>query len=211
MTLIQDPNPIQEPLFTLAPPPTPPKPERKKLAGWHLAVLIVGVPILAFLSCVGANTVVNWWLVDAPPAHASATASHEPTPHKSKPAAPKYDLAGYRSATTGARQQAFVSALGKLRADNQQSDFATALSDAPNLVNAADRWLRQLRHTNPPPSYRGAKATYVMAATIARQAGQTTLSGLQTTNLGLLQQGAAMADKAVSVLSRATATAPRGS
>lgn len=210
MTLIQD-NPQQEPLFTLAPPPAPPRPERKKLAGWHIAVLVIGIPVIGFFTALGADTFAHHWIDAQPTAQAVTTATHKPTPHKTKPSRPKYNLAGYRSATTGAREQAFVSALNKLRADNQQSDFTTALNDAPHLITAADRWLRQLRHTNPPPSYRGAKATYVMAATIARQAGQTSLNGLQTTNLGLLQQGAALAAKAVTVLSRATAQGPRGS
>ena len=195
MTLIQD-NPQQEPLFTLAPPPLAPKPGRKKYAPWHWAVMIAGVPLLAFLSCVGANTVVNWWLVDAPPAHASAVASHKPKDHKSKPPGPRYDLAGFRSAVTGPEEHAFASALYALRADIKGPDYPAGLNDAPRLAQAASSFLTLLRTTKPPPSSGPEKLAYVQAALGARKAGREALEALQTANLGLLQDAAGEAARA---------------
>src|SRR6266487_4823930 len=109
MTTAQDPIPQQEPLFLVPPLPTPTGPQKKALARWHVAVLIVGVPLFAFLSCVGANTVAHWYINDAPAARAQTAATSKPKPHKSKPAGPRYNLAGYRSAITGPEEQAFAS------------------------------------------------------------------------------------------------------
>lgn len=126
--MIQD-NPQQEPLFNLAPQPTPPK---KKLAGWHITVLAIGVPVIAFLSCVGGNMVAHWALSNPPAAKAAAT--HKLTPHKSKPAPPKYDFARYQSAITGPEENAFAPALWKLRTEIGKANYAAAVDDAPKLV-----------------------------------------------------------------------------
>jgi hypothetical protein len=205
MTTAKD-IPVQDSLFLL--PPPAPKPERRHWRPWHWAVMIVGVPVIAFLSCLGANDVAHW-AIDAPAAHASTTAIHKPKPHKPKP--PAYDLAGYQSAVDGSQAQAFKSALGKLRADIAHADYASAVTDAPNLVNASDAWLALLAKTNPPPSYRPAKLAYVLAATVGRRAGNTTLQGVQTVNLALLQRGAVIAAHARYLLTHATGQGPRGS
>jgi len=208
MTTAQD---QQEPLFLLPPQPTPQKPERKKLAPWHWAVLVVGVPVIAFLSCVGANSVAHWWIGDTSAAHASAVASHEPAPHKSKPPKPAYDLAGYQSALTGPHEHTFASALYALRTDDRTSDFAAAVTDAPRLINAANAWLTVLSKTSPPPAYQPSKLAYMQAVTVARNAARSTQAGLRTTNLALLQRGTAQANRARSMLSQAPALGPRGS
>lgn len=210
MTLTQN-NPQQEPPFTLAPAPAPPKPERKKLTGWHIAVLAVGTPVIAFLSCVGANTVAHWFIHDAPAAHAETTATHKPKPHKSKPAAPRYNLPGYRSAISGPVEKAFASALWAVRADIKRPDYSAASTDAPRLIAAANSWLSLLRPTNPPPSYGPTKLTYMRSAILARKAGQTTQQALNAGNLTLLQKGADQAARAQWLLSHAAGQGARGS
>jgi hypothetical protein len=185
----------------------PPKPAKRKLVWWHVAIYVVGVPILAFLSCVGANTVVHWWIKDRPAAQTAATG--KPTPHK--PAGPRYNLAGYHSAITGPEEQAFASALWKLRADIRRPDYTAAATDAPRLMAAAGSWLSLLRPTNPPPSYGPQKLTYLQAAAMARRAGGTIQQALNTENLQLLQRGADQAARARFLLSHAAAQAPHGS
>jgi hypothetical protein len=209
MTTARDELPAQEPLF-LIPPPAP-KPERNRFKPWHWAVLIVGVPVITFLTCVGANTVTHWWIGDTPSAHASTVASHKPKPLKSKPAAPRYNLPGYQSAVSGPVEKAFASALWALRADIRAPNYSAASTDAPRLVAAANSWLSLLRPTNPPPSYGPAKLAYVQGATIARKAGQTTLQALQTGDLTLLQRGADQAARARWLLTHASAQGPQGS
>jgi hypothetical protein len=210
MTLIQD-NPQQEPLFTLAPPPTSPKPERNKLKPWHIAVLIVGVPVFAFLSCVGANTVAHWFIHDAPAVKASGTVATHKASAKPTPTGPHYDIAGYRAALNGSTAQAFVNALGELRNDAVRSNFTAAVTDAPRLIDTANRWLSLLRRTTPPPSYSAGKVQYILAAIMARRPARTIQQGLQTVNLGLLQRGADQISKARWLLARANAPAPKGS
>jgi hypothetical protein len=210
MTLIQD-NPQQEPLFTLPPPPPAPKPERNKLKPWHWVALIIGVPIVAALTCIGANTVAHWWIGNTPTAAASTAATHEPTPHKSTPAAPRYNLPGYQSAIDGPVEKAFASALWAVRQDIHKPDYVAASTDAPRLVAAANSWLSLLRQTNPPPSYGPQKLSYEQAAIEARQAGEAIQQALAAGDLTGLQRGADQAARARWLLSHATAQAPRGS
>jgi hypothetical protein len=209
MTLIQD-NPQQEPLFTLAPPPASPKPERNKLRPWHIAVLIVGIPIIAFLSCVGANAVAHWFIGDTPAAHAETTATHKPKPHNSNPAAPRYNLPGYRSAISGPVEKAFASALWAVRSDIKRPDYSAASTDAPRLIAAANSWLSLLKPANPPPTYGPQKLTYIQAATLAGKAGETTQQALNAGDLTQLQRGADQAKRAQWLLSHATAQGPHG-
>jgi hypothetical protein len=56
MTTAKDELPVQDALFL-----APPKPERepKKFKPWHWVALGIGVPVIAFLSCVGANLNVS--------------------------------------------------------------------------------------------------------------------------------------------------------
>jgi len=117
-------------------PPKPPK--RKTWKPWHIAVMAVGVPVVALLSSVGANTVAHWYINAAPSAQAQTAATGKPKPHKTTPSAPRYNLAGYRSAITGPEEQAFASALWKLRADIRRPDYTSAATDAPRLIAAAD-------------------------------------------------------------------------
>lgn len=211
MTTAKDEIPVQDPLFLLPPPPGP-GPERKKLAQWHIAVLIVGVPILAFLSCVGANTVAHHF-IDAPAVKASDTAATHKAKASPRPTAtgPHYDLAGYREVLNGTQAQAFIDALGKLRSDAVRSNFTSAVSDAPRLIQTADTWLAMLRKTNPPPSYGAGKVQYLTATIMARRAARTIQQGLQTVNLGLLQRGSQQIAKARWLLHRANAPQAQGS
>ena len=211
MTTAPDKLPQEEPLFLIGPPPASPKPKQKKLAAWHWAVLIIGVPIIAFLSCVGANTVAHWWIGNPPAVRASATADHKPKPPKSNPVPPRYNLPGYQSAVSGPVEKAFTSALRALRADIKAPDYSAASTDAPRLVAAANSWLSLLRPTNPPPSYGPTKLTYMQAATMARKAGQTIQQALNAGNLSELQRGADQAARARWLLSHAAKQGPRGS
>jgi hypothetical protein len=205
MTTAKDEIPVQEPLFLL--PPPAPKPERKKLAGWHIAVLAVGVPIIVALTCIGANTVAHWWIGNPPMAHASAKASHTATP---KPT-PSYDLAGYRAAITGPAKLAFASALDAMLNDLSHLDTSAAGVDAPRLTGAAHTWLTALRATNPPPGYRSGKLANMRAESLGRRAASAVHSGLTTSNIGLLQRGYDLASRASEALNHASATEPHGS
>jgi hypothetical protein len=196
-------------LDSLFRPRSTPAPPRKKYSRWHVATLIIGVPVIAFLSCVGANTVVNWWLVDAPAAQASATATQKAK--ADKPKAPAYNLPGFRSAITGTEKQALASALWAVRSDIRRPDYPAALTDTPRLITAANEFLSLVRSTNPPPSYGPEKLGYIQAGLAARKAGTEALEALQTANLGLLQKAADEAARARWLLSHASASAPRGS
>jgi hypothetical protein len=211
MTTAKDDIPVQDALFLVS-PPTPKGPEHKRWQPWHIAVMTVGVPLVAFLSAVGANTVSHWWLVDALPAHTSATASASPNVKKTKaPEPPRYDLAGFRSATTGPAERAFASALYALRADVKKPDYPAALTDSPRLTSAASEFLALVKAANPPPSYGPAKLGYIQAALAARKAGTEALEALQTANLGLLQKAAGDAARAQRLLIRAPSSEPHGS
>jgi hypothetical protein len=195
----------QEALF-LAPPAAQagPWPERRKLARWHIATLMIGGPIVAFFTAIGANTFAHHFIDGPPAAHVPAVADHKPEAHKAKPA---YDLAGYRSAISGPERRAFTSALRKLRADITRPDYVAAGTDAGNLITAANIWLTQLRRTNPPPAYRPGKLSYETAALLGRRAGAATQNGLNAADLTLLQRGADLAARARWVLSRAPGSA----
>lgn len=189
--------------------PWPDKP--KKLAPWHVATLIVGVPIIAFLSCVGANTVAHHF-IDTPAVKASATAAHRqtPKPHHTKPPAPAYNLAGYQAAISGTEEQSLVTALNRFRADIRRLDFQSVTTDSLTLTGAANAWLAVLRNTNPPPAYQGQKLTYLMAAILARRAATTTQGAISSANLASLQKGLALANKARAALAQAAASAAQG-
>jgi hypothetical protein len=179
-------------------------PPGKKLSPWQLAALIIGVPAIAFFTTVGAYASTTFVFRD-PPAQPSAAPS--PTPHSAPPATPAYDLAGYRSAIGGSEEQAFASALSRLRYDLTHPDFMAAAGDAPRLIAAASAWLSLLDQTNPPPAYRPGKLAYMQAATVGLRAGQTTEQGLGSANLAQLQKGANQAARGKRLLSLALANA----
>jgi hypothetical protein len=150
-------------------------------------VLVIGIPAIGFFTAVGADTFAHHFIDATPAAHASTTASpggHKTKPHKTAPAAPRYNLPGYQSAISGPVEHAFASALWAVRADIKRPDYTAASTDAPRLIAAANSWLSLLRPTNPPPSYGPQKLTYIQAATMARKAGQTTRQALKIFNCG---------------------------
>jgi hypothetical protein len=208
------------PVSTPEPPEAPeaperqewPKPKRPGRAWWHYLVMAVFGPMVLVLVVIGADTTAHH-LTDGVAAPAvTATAKPAPKPaHRPRPAAAGHDLASYLAAITGTEEQAFVSSLGQLRADDKAYDFAAAVADAPKLIVTASAWLAVLGHTNPPPAYRPAKLAYMNAATWARRAARTTLDALQTSNFALLTKGQQLAGRAARVLSRAPALAPGAS
>jgi hypothetical protein len=179
-------------------------PQRTKLSPWQLAALIIGVPVIAFCAAIGAYTSTTFVFRD-PPARLPAAPSH--TPHSPTPSAPAYDLAGYRSAIGGPEEQAFASALSRLRYDLTHPDFMAAAGDAPRLIAAASAWLSLLDQTNPPPAYRPGKLAYMQTATVGLRAGETTEQGLRSANLAQLQKGANQAARGKRLLSLALANA----
>ena len=179
-------------------------PKSRKLSPWHLATLVIVVPVIAFFSAIGAYTSTNFVFRD-PPVHTPAAPSR--TPHSPGPSAPAYDLAGYRSAIGGPEEQAFASALSRLRYDLTHPDFMAAAGDAPRLIAAANAWLSLLDQTNPPPAYRPGKLAYMQAATVGLRAGGTTEQGLRSANLAELQKGANQAARGKRLLSLALANA----
>jgi hypothetical protein len=189
-----------------------PEPKRPGRAWWHYLAMAVFGPMTLVLVVIGADTAAHHFTggVAAPAVTAMAKPAPKPA-HRPRPTAAGHDLASYQAAITGTEEQAFVSALGQLRADDKAYDFAAAVTDAPKLIVTASAWLAVLSHTSPPPAYRPAKLTYMSAATWARRAARTTLDALQTSNFALLTKGQQLAGKATRVLSRAPALAPRGS
>jgi hypothetical protein len=179
-------------------------PKRKKLSPWQLAALIIGVPVIAFFTAIGAYTSTKFVFHD-PPARLPTAPSH--TPHSLRPSTPTYDLAGYRSAIGGPEEQAFASALSRLRYDLTHPDFMAAADDAPKLIAAANAWLSLLDQTNPPPAYHPGKLAYMQAATVGLRAGETTEQGLRSANLAQLQKGANQAARGKRLLSLALADA----
>jgi hypothetical protein len=190
-----------------------PEPKRPGWARWHYLVMAVTGPVVLALVVIGANTVARHFAggARAPAVTGMAKPAPKPVAHRPRPTMLGHDLAGYRAAITGTAEQAFVSALRRLRADDKAYDFAAAITDAPRLNVTASAWLAVLSHTNPPPAYRPAKLTYMSAARWARRAARTTLDALQTSNFALLSKGQRLAGKAATVLSRAPALAPSGS
>jgi hypothetical protein len=167
-------------------------------------VLIIGIPVIAFFAAIGAYTSTKFVFRDRP-AQLSAAPSH--TPHSPRPSTPTYDLAGYRSAIGGPDEQAFASALSRLRYDLTHPDFMAAAGDAPKLIAAANGWLSLLDQTNPPPAYRPGKLAYMQAVTVGLRAGETTEQGLRSANLAQLQKGANQAARGKRLLSLALANA----
>jgi hypothetical protein len=190
-----------------------PKPKRPGWAWWHYVVMAVFGPMVLALVVIGADTAAHHFAggAAAPAVTAVAKPAPRPAAHRPRPTVPGRDLAGYRAAITGTQEQAFVSALGQLRADDRAYDFAAAVTDAPKLIVTASAWLAVLSHTSPPPAYHPARLTYMSAATWARRAARTTLEALQTSNFALLTKGQQLAGKAARVLSSAPALAPRAS
>jgi hypothetical protein len=176
-----------------------------------MAVLATGVPIVAFFTCIGAYTFTTHVFRAAPTAAVTAKVTHEPKAHDPGPARPAYDLGGFQSVIKGPEERAFVSALGRLRADDRTYNFAAAVSDAPSLVSAANAWLAALKPTDPPPAWQGEKVAYIRAVTLARRAAKATQGGLTSANLGLLRRGQALAAQAQAELAQAPGNAPRGS
>jgi hypothetical protein len=190
-----------------------PKPKRPGWAWWHYLVMAVFGPMVLALVVIGADTAAHHFTggVPAPALTTMAEPAPKPVANKPQPTVPGHDLTSYRAAIAGTEEQAFVSALGQLRADDKAYDFAAAITDAPKVIVTASAWLAVLSHTNPPPAYRPAKLTYMSAATWARRGARTTLDALQTSNFALLAKGQQLAAKAARVLSRAPAPAPGGS
>lgn len=177
---------------------------RKHWQPWHYIAVVVGVITIGPLAGIGVIALLQGW--QAPPA---ATAAHSPSPSPSPKPRPSYDLGGYRSAITGNARQTFASALAKVQADSKAVDFSSAGVDAPKLADAARAWLRELRATNPPPAARAGKLAYINAATLGRRAAWAIHNALVSSNLGLYQHGADLANRASSALSRAPG-APSG-
>jgi len=213
-------DPRQAPPFL--PPPAEIRPaaswpgKRKRLAPWHIAVLAMGVPVIAFFTCIGAYTFTTHVFRAAGPAAATTRAAqdpkaHDPKAHDPEPSRPAYDLAGFQAVIKGPEEHAFVSALSRLRADDRTYNFAAAVSDAPSLVSAASAWLAVLGPANPPPAWQGEKVAYMRAAILAWRAAKATQGGLTSANLGLLQKGQALTAQAQAALARAPVNAPRGS
>src|SRR6266487_3747772 len=166
---------------------TAPWPERHKLKPWHIATLTVGVPVIAFLSGVGANTIADHY-INASSASPAATVSLSPA-HSARPTpapTPTYNLSGYRAVLNGTTAQAFVNALGKLRRDIRRSDFTSEATDTTTLINAAGTWLAELSATRPPPSYGANKLQYEVAAQTAAKAASTIQHGMATVNLPMI-------------------------
>jgi hypothetical protein len=191
-----------------------PKP-RKGLAPWHWVALIIGVPIIATLTAIGAYTSAKWVFHDPPAVIKLATASPTPTasikPHATQKPAPSYDLARYKTVVDGPNEQAFVSSLNRFRSDIKRLKFQTVTSDALTLSNASTTYLTDLRATNPPPAYRAAKLANITAAIYARRAAAIIQGAISTSNLGALQTGLAQANKAKAALAQAVAAMPKGS
>jgi hypothetical protein len=185
----------------------------RKFGPWRIAALIAGGLAVAFQAGTGLVTTVQHFTY-APAAKASAPVSHKARASaKPAPAAPQYDLAGYRSVLNGADAQAFVSALGKLRRDVRRSDFTAEAMDTQTLITAASSWLAQLNATRPPPSYGANKLQYIVAAQMAAKAAMTIQHGMATVNLPMIQRGAGELAQARWLLARANAptTQPTGS
>jgi len=225
---LRDPRrapPFLPPPAEIRPPASWPA-KRRKLAPWHVTVLAIGVPIIAFFTCIGAYTFTTHAFRVAGPAAATARAAQGPKAqdpkaqgpkaqgpkaHDPDPSRPAYDLAGFQAVIKGPEEQAFVSVLRRLRADDRTYNFAAAVSDAPSLVSAANAWLAALEPANPPPAWQGEKVAYMRAVILARRAGKATQGGLTSANLGLLQKGQALTAQAQAALARAPGNAPRGS
>jgi hypothetical protein len=187
-----------------------PKKPQRKLAPWHWVALIIGVPIVATLTAIGAYTTASWAFNDPPAVIKLATAKPTPT-HHTQPPTPTYDIAGYKSAVSGSDEQAFVTALNRLRHDIRGLKFEAVTTDALNLSTAANTYLTDLRKTNPPPAYGPAKLANMAAAVYARQAASTIQGAITSSDLGALQTGLSQANKAKEALSQAVAAMPKGS
>jgi hypothetical protein len=187
-----------------------PKKPQHKLAPWHWVALIIGVPIVATLTAIGAYTTASWAFNDPPAVSKLATA--KPTPTHPTPA-PKqtYDLAGFKAAVDGSDEQAFVTALNRFRADIGSLQFQTVRSDAVTLSGAASAYLATLRATNPPPGYQAAKLANITAAVYARRAAATIQSGISSSDFASPQKALAQANKAKAALANAVASTPKGS
>ena len=189
---------------------TMPLPERRRLAPWHIAALIAGVPLVLFLSGVGANAIADHFVSTSAATPAATVTHHKARPAaKPTPTAPQYNLAGYQAAISGTEEQALVTALNRFRSDIRQLQFQTVATDSLTLTGAANTWLATLRHTTPPPANQGQKLTYMMAAILARRAATTTQGAISSANLASLQRGLALANQARAALARAIASAPQ--
>jgi hypothetical protein len=194
---------------------TAPRPTVRRWQWWHYAAIAAIVVIVAPLTCIGAYTVGSWIFNDPPSVVNLATANAKPTPtakpRHTQPPTPTYDLAGYKAAVSGSDEQAFVTALNRLRADIKRLHLQTITADALALSGAASTYLATLGQTNPPPGYGRAKLANIAAAVYARQAAATIQGAVNTANLTSFQTGLTQANKAKAALSQAVATTPRGS
>jgi hypothetical protein len=190
-----------------------PKKPQRKLRGWHIAILVIGVPIIASLTAIGAYTLTGWAFKDPPSVIHLATAKPTPKPtnKQHKPPKPAYDLAGYKATVDGSDEQTFVTALNRFRRDIRALQFQTVTSDAVTLSNAASTYLADVRATNPPPGYQAAKLANITAAIYARRAAAIIQGAISTSNLNALHTGLAEANKAKTALSQAIASTPKGS
>jgi hypothetical protein len=204
MTTIKD-----QPVYDIS---TAPHPTFKNWPWWHYVALGVGVTIVAPLTFIGAGTVGHWAFDPQPTAAAKTITLGQPAkPHKTPKPAPTYNLPAYQAAISGPEYQAFVTALAKFRADSRKYDFTAVSSDSLALTNAANVWLNLIKDSSPPPSYQAQKLTYILAITLAQKAATETQSGISSANLGSLQAGMRLANKARATLARAAVSGPTGS
>jgi hypothetical protein len=192
-----------------------PKKPQRKLSGWHIVALALGVLVIATFTAIGAYTTASWAFNDPPAAIKLATSKPTPTQgaraHHTPPPTPAYDLAGYKAAVSGSDEQTFVTALNRFRSDIKRLRFQTVTTDALTLSGAAETYLAALRRTNPPPAYGAAKLANITAAVYARRAAATIQGAISSANLASLQTGLAQANKARAALAQAVASMPRGS
>jgi hypothetical protein len=182
---------------------------------WHYVLISLGLAIVTPLTCIGAYTVGSWIFNDPPAVVNLATANATPTqsakPPHTQPPTPVYDLAGYKAVVSGSDEQAFVTALNRLRADIKRLHLQTVTTDALTLSGAANAYLDDLKATNPPPAYGPAKLANIASAVYARRAAATIQGAVSSANLTSFQTGLRQANQAKAALGQAVETTPRGS
>jgi hypothetical protein len=92
----REPPPVELPAVQLWHPKKP----QHKLTAWQWVALIIGVPIIALFTAIGAYTSAQWAFHDsAVVTLATATPAHTAAgkPRHTQPPAPAYNLAGYQS------------------------------------------------------------------------------------------------------------------
>lgn len=178
-------------------------PSHRKYKRWEVVTLITVTPVIAFFALIGVDTFVHHWTDPHP---VRTVAGSAPTPASSHKATPKptvtYDLDGYTKAITGHEAQAFTDAVNQMNADvgGTHSNLLAAGIDAPKLNHAATEWIDVLMPTNPPPTYRTGKQTYISAAKYARRAAWWIQAGLRSANFSKINKGTGYLSQAMSLL-----------